>query len=51
MRQILERRRNSVNGFGLPVKTEVTETTLGNPLGLFEIESKQTNGPSEIHTS
>ena len=49
MQQILERRRNSVNGFGLPVRTEVTETTLGNPAALFEIESRQTNGPSENH--
>jgi len=50
MQQILERRRNLANGFGLPVKTgEVTEQTLSNAPGLLEVESGQTNSRSEIH--
>ena len=45
MQQILERRRNLVNGFGLPVKTEgVAEN---NAPGLFKVESGQTDGLPE----
>lgn len=45
MQQILERRRNLVNGFGLPVKTGgVAEN---NAPGLFRVESGQTDGLPE----
>lgn len=50
MQQILERRRNLVNGFGLPVKTgEVAEKTPDNTPGPFEVESGQTDSLSETH--
>jgi hypothetical protein len=50
MQQILERRRNLVNGFGLPIKTGgVAEKTPDNTPGLFKVESRQTDGLSETH--
>ena len=48
MQQILEHRRNLVNGFGLPVKTGgVAEN---NAPGLFEVESGQTGGLPETQS-